>query len=229
HRFRPTPPISAPGSACDGIAVSLLYESVDTRKQQSEERRCEHAPQCEREKADATAETAAHGLCRDAGLNDWQRVQRTRYEQDGCPRGPTDVLVGDIETLLDVDGSAELREAHDLRCLRGGDDDLTPLERERDHHGALLATRKVSTRLLDHLGRRGRALERGEKALLARAFARTLFEARGDHDRTALANDRRPREAEIRGGSRSLVPVCALRIANRRDNDVVLPRDPPGV
>src|SRR5207237_2718600 len=140
---------------------------------------------------------AAHRLCRDAGLNDWQRVQRPRYEQDGCPRGPTDVLVGDIETLLDVDGSAELREAHDLRCLRGGDDDLTPLKRERDHDGALLAARKVSTRLFDHLGRRGRALERREKALLARTFARALFEARGDDDRTALADDRRRPATEL--------------------------------
>src|SRR5439155_22461134 len=100
---------------------------------------------------------------------------RARQEQDRCPRGPTDVYVREIERLFDIDRGAHLRETHDLRCLRRGDDDLTPLQRERDHDRTLLAAGEMAAGLVHDRGGRRCALERGEEALLKRYPARALI------------------------------------------------------
>jgi len=99
------------------------------------------------------------------------------------------VLVGDIEAFFDINGCAEFREAHNLRCFGGGDDDLTPRKRERDHDRALLAACEVPSRFVYDLGRGRRALERREETLLARSVPRAFFEPGGNDDRAALAND----------------------------------------
>ena len=97
--------------------MPVFNEGVDAREQDREQRRHDGAPERERENADAAAQTTAHRSGGDAGLNDRQGMQRARYEQDGCPRRPSDVLVRDVEALLHVDGRAQLRETHDLRRL----------------------------------------------------------------------------------------------------------------
>jgi hypothetical protein len=50
--------------------MAILNESVNARQQYGEQRRRDRAPQREGEQADATTQTAAHALCRYAGLND---------------------------------------------------------------------------------------------------------------------------------------------------------------
>src|SRR2546427_10893416 len=113
-------------------------------------------------------------------------MKRMRDEKHARARGPADVLVGDVERLLDVDRGAQLREAHALRRLRRGHDHETVLEREREHHGALLAALEVLPGGVDY--RRGRlgSLERCEETPLARAVAGALVELRRDDDRATL-------------------------------------------
>jgi len=87
-------------------------------------------------------------------------------------------VVRDVERLLDVHRRAELRETHDLGRLGRGHDDLAVLERERDHHGALLAAREMLACRLDDRGRRFCPLEGREKSLLARPISGALLESR---------------------------------------------------
>src|SRR2546430_1982718 len=148
--------IGAPRAPRKRLAVVSLDVRVDAHEQQRDERGEDRAPEREEEDADAARKT--HELRHYAGLDDWQRVQCPRHEQDRCPRRPPDVFVREIESLLDVDRRAKLREPHDLRRLRRGDDDLTPLQRERDHDCALLPTREMPARLIHDRGGRRRAL-----------------------------------------------------------------------
>jgi len=50
--------------------VTILDECVDAGQQHREKRGSDRAPQREREEADAAAQTTAHALGHDAGLND---------------------------------------------------------------------------------------------------------------------------------------------------------------
>ena len=52
------------------ITVTILNEGVDAREKHRKQCGRDRAPQSEREKADAAAQTAAHALGHDAGLND---------------------------------------------------------------------------------------------------------------------------------------------------------------